>query len=154
MLQVTLAFTNVLQIVQKSLVNSVRKQRPFEWFPEEVSNARRDGDSNPAFKQLSDTFRLKGNSFYGKMIEDLEKHTKTNYTNNEKDVGKAFRSPFFEDLEIINETYEVKERKRQVNVNRPYQCGIAVYQLAKLRMLELYYNFLDKYVEQRDFKLI
>ena len=83
--------------------------RPYEWFPEEVSNARRDGDSNPAFKQLSDTFRLKGNSFYGKMIEDLKKHTKTNFTNDEKDVGKAFRSPFFEDLEIINETYEVKE---------------------------------------------
>ena len=122
MLQVTLAFTNVLQIVQKSLVNSVRKQRPFEWFPEEVSNARRDGDSNPALKQLEDTFKLKGNSFYGKMIEDLEKHTKTNYTNDEKDVDKAFRSQFLEDLEIINETYEVKERKRQVNINRPYQC--------------------------------
>ena len=110
--------------------------------------------SNPALKQLGDTFKLKGNSFYGKMIGDLEKHTNTNYTNDEKDVDKTFRSPFFEDLEIINETYEVRERKRQVNVNRPYQCGIAVYQLAKLRMLELYYNFLDKYVEQRDFKLI
>ena len=128
--------------------------KPYEWFPEEVSNARRDGDSNPAFKQLSDTFRLKGSSFYGKMIEDLEKHTKTNYTNDEKDVDKAFRSPFFEDLEIINETYEVKERKRQVNVNRPYQCGIAVYQLPKLRMLEFYYGFLDKYVDRRDFELI
>ena len=56
------------------------------------------------------------------MIEDLEKHTKTNYTNDEKDVDKAFRSQFLEDLEIINETYEVKERKRQVNINRPYQC--------------------------------
>ena len=108
MLQVTLAFTNVLQIVQKSLVNSVRKQRPFEWFPEEVSNARRDGDSNPALKQLGDTFKLKGNSFYGKMIKDLEKHTKTNYTNDEKMLTKTFRSPFFEELEIINETYEVK----------------------------------------------
>ena len=88
------------------------------------------------------------------MIGDLEKHTKTNYTNDGKDVDKTFRSLFFDELEIINETYEVRERKRHVNVNRPYQCGIAVYQLAKLRMLELYYNFLDKYVEQRDFKLI
>ena len=82
--------------------------RPCEWFPEEVSNAWRDGDSNSALKQLGDTFKLKGNSFYGKMIEDLEKHTKTNYTNDEKDVDKAFRSQFLEDLEIINETYEVK----------------------------------------------
>ena len=58
--------------------------KPYEWFPEEVSNARRDGDSNPALKQLGDTFKLKGNSFYGKMIKDLEKHTKTNNTNDEK----------------------------------------------------------------------
>ena len=50
-------------------------RRPFKWFPEEVSNARRDGDSNPSLKQLGDTFKLKGNSFYGKMIKDLEKHT-------------------------------------------------------------------------------
>ena len=88
------------------------------------------------------------------MIGDLEKHTKTNYTNDGKDVDKTFRSLFFDELEIINETYEVRERKRHVNVNRPYQCGIAVYQLAKLRMLEFYYYFLDKYVERRDFELI
>ena len=128
--------------------------KPFEWFPEEVSNARRVGDSNPALKPLGDTYKLEGNSFYGKMIEDLEKHTKTIFTNSEEDVDKAFRSPFFADLAVINDTYEVEERKRQVNINRPYQCGIAVYQLAKLRMLEFYYDFLDKYVDRRDFELI
>ena len=37
---------------------------------------------------------------------------------------------------------------------RPYQCGIAAYQLAKLRMLEFYYNFLDKYLDQRDLEII
>ena len=36
---------------------------------------------------------------------------------------------------------------------RPYQCGIAVYQLAKLRMLEFYYDFLDKYFSRQDFEL-
>ena len=38
-------------------------------------------------------------------------------------------------------------------IKRPYQCGIAVYQLAKLRMLEIYYDFLDKYFSRQDFKL-
>ena len=61
---------------------------------------------------------------------------------------------FFEDLDVINETYEIKERKRQVNSNRPYQCGIAVYQLAKLRMLQFYYDFVEKYVDRKDFELI
>ena len=39
-------------------------------------------------------------------------------------------------------------------INRPYQIGIAVYQLAKLRMLEFHYDFLDKYVSRRDYELI
>ena len=30
----------------------------------------------------------------------------------------------------------------------------AVYQLAKLRMLEFYYDFLNKYIDRRDFELI
>ena len=37
---------------------------------------------------------------------------------------------------------------------RLYQCGIAVYQLVKLRTLEFYYDFLDKYLDRRDFELI
>ena len=38
-------------------------------------------------------------------------------------------------------------------IERPYQCGIAVYQLAKLRMLEFYYDFLDKYFSRKDFEM-
>ena len=88
------------------------------------------------------------------MIEDLTKHTRTTFTTNEKDVDKALRSPFFDDLDEVNGAYEIKEKKKNVNVTRPYQCGIAVYQLAKLRMLEFYYDFLDKYVDRKDFELI
>ena len=128
--------------------------KPFSWFPEEVSSARRNGDENPALKPLGDTFKLKGNSFYGKMIEDLTKHVRVTFTRDEDSVDKAFRSPFFKDLEEINEAFEISERKRRVSITRPYQCGIAVYQLAKLRMLEFYYDFLDVYFERRDFELI
>ena len=38
-------------------------------------------------------------------------------------------------------------------IKRAYQCGIAVLQLAKLRMLEFYYDFLDKYFSRQDFEL-
>ena len=69
--------------------------KPFSWFPEEVSSARQDGDSNLALKQLRDTHKLKGNSFYGKMIEDLMKHIRTTFTINENLVDQSFRSPYF-----------------------------------------------------------
>ena len=129
--------------------------RPFKWFPEEVSSARRAADNDKNKKQLGDTAKLKGNSFYGKMIENLEKHMNTKFTKDEKLIDEIFRSPFFEDLEEINEgVFEVRQRKRKVTITRPYQCGIAVYQLAKLRMLEFYYDFLDKFCDRRDFELI
>ena len=129
--------------------------RPFKWFPEEVSSARREADNDKNKKQLGDTAKLKGNSFYGKMIENLEKHISTKFTTDEKLIDKIFRSPFFEDLEEINEgVFEVRQRKKQVTITCPYQCGIAVYQLAKLRMLEFYYDFLDKFCDRRDFELI
>ena len=128
--------------------------KPFIWFPEEVSNARRAGDVNPELKNLGDTFKLMGNSPYGKIIEDLTKHTRTTFTTNENDVDKALRSPFIDDLDKINGAFEIKKKKRSVNIRRPYQCGIAVYQLAKLRMMESYYNFLDKNIDRKDFELI
>ena len=126
----------------------------FSWFPEEVSKARRDRDNDPALQELGDTKKIKRNSFYLKMIEDLMRHIRTTFTTNEDLVDKAFRSPYFKDLEEINGAYEIKGRRRRVNITRPYQCRIAVYQLAKLRMLEFYYDFLDYYFNRRDFELL
>ena len=144
-----------LQVTKIHRYISYTSGRPFKWFPEEVSSARRDADNDKNKKQLGDTAKLKGNSFYGKMIENLEKHISTKFTRDEKLIDKIFRSPFFEDLEEINAgVFEVRQRKKQVTITRPYQCGIAVYQLAKLRMLEFYYDFLDKFCDRRDFELI
>ena len=88
------------------------------------------------------------------MIEDMIKHIKTTFTSKEDLVDQSFRSPFFQDLEQISGAFEIKERKRKVNITRPYKCGIAVYQLAKLRMLEFYYDFPDKYIDRIDFESI
>ena len=144
-----------LQVTKIHRYISYISGRPFKWFPEEVSSARREADNDKNKKQLGDTAKLKGNSFYGKMIENLEKHISTKFTTDEKLIDKIFRSPFFEDLEEINAgVFEVRQRKKQVTITRPYQCGIAVYQLAKLRMLEFYYDFLDKFCDRRDFELI
>ena len=82
------------------------------------------------------------------------KHLKATFTTNEELVDESFRLPFFEDFEEINTMFEIKERKWQVTMMRLYQCGTAVYQLAKLRMFEICYDFLDKYLDWHDFELI
>ena len=57
---------------------------------------------------------------------------------------------FFDSLEETGWAYEIKEFKRTVLIKRPHQCGIAVYQLAKMQMLEFHYDFLDKYFSRQD----
>ena len=144
-----------LQVKKIRKYISYTSGRPFKWFPEEVSAARRAADHAKNKRQLGDTAKLKGNSFYGKMIENLEKHMNTKFTTDENLIDKIFRSPYFDDLEKISEgAFEVRQRKRQVTITLPYQCGIAVYQLAKLRMLEFYYDFVDKFCDRRNFELI
>ena len=63
---------------------------PFAWFPEEVANARCKADKDPPKKQLGDVAKLKGNSFYGKMIA-LGRHKSTKFIWEERSVDKAPR---------------------------------------------------------------
>ena len=126
---------------------------PFSWFVEEVANARREADKDLLKKQLGDAAKLKGNSFYGKMIEDKGHHKSTKFTLEDWVVDKTLRSPFFYNLEEVGGAYEIKERKRTVMIKRPCQCGVALCQLEKLRMLEFYYDFLDKYFRRQGFEL-
>ena len=87
------------------------------------------------------------------MIENLGRYKSTKFTREDMVVDKALRSPFFDNLEEISGAYEIKEFKRTVVIKRPFQSGIAVSQLAKLQMLEFYYDFLYKYFSRQDFEL-
>ena len=87
------------------------------------------------------------------MIEDLGRQKRTRFTHEERCIDKTPRSPFFNNLEEIDGVYEIKEFKQTVIIKKPYQCYIAVYQLAKLGMLKFYYDFLDKYFNRQDFEM-
>ena len=131
-----------------------KPKKIFEWFVKEVTEARRTGDVDKSKALLADIFKLLGNSGYGKLIEALERQTNVIYTKDEKVVDRALRSAYFEDLDEIGQAYELESRKPRITIRRPFQIGIAVYQLAKLRMLQFYYDFLDRYLDRKDFELI
>ena len=126
----------------------------FPWFVEQVTEARRTGDVEKSKALLAEVFKLLGNRGYGKLIEALERQTNVIYTKDEKVVDRALRSAYFSDLDEIGQAYELESRKPRITIRRPFQIGIAVYQLAKLRMLEFYYDFLDRYFDRKDFELI
>jgi hypothetical protein len=54
-------------------------------------------------------------------------------------------------IKISENTFEVFSSKRKIKMDVPIQVGCAVYDLAKLRMLEFYYDFIDKYIDRSDF---
>ena len=121
--------------------------KALKWFVDEVTEARRTGDADKSKALLADIFKLLGNSSYGKLIEALERQTRVIYTKDEKLVDKSLRSAYFEDLDEIGQAYELESRKPRIMIRRPFQIGIAVYQLAKLRILEFYYDFLERYID-------
>ena len=43
----------------------------------------------------------------------------------------------------IGQAYDNSSLKKQIIIKRLFQVGLVVYQLAKLRMLEFHYDFLD-----------
>ena len=129
-------------------------QNIFDWFVQELANKRRQGDAAKEKALLAEVFKLLGNSAYGKFIGAVERQTKVLYTKDENVVDKHLRSVWFEDLEEIGDAYKIESRKNKVTINRPFQVGIVVYQLAKLRMLQFYYDFLDHYLDRRDYELI
>ena len=73
------------------------------------------------------------------MIEDLAKHERTIFTNNETLVSQSFGPPFFKDLEEISDAFEIKEGKKKVNITRPYHAmrnfGLRTRKVEKVRDL-------------------
>ena len=72
-----------------------------------MANAGRESDKYP-LKQLGDVAKLKENSFYRKIIENLVCQKSAKFRRHEWVVDTALRSPFFDDLKEIDGAYEVK----------------------------------------------
>ena len=146
--------TNGLQLTAVYRSINYEPRQIFSWFVTEVADNRRKGDADKDKALLAEVFKLLGNSAYGKFIEAVERQNKTLYTRDEAEVDKHLRSAWFKDLEEIGGAYKIELRKDQLTIDHPFQVGIVVYQLAKLRMLQFYYEFLDHYIDRRDFELI
>lgn len=99
---------------------------------------------------LAEMFKRLVNSSYGKLIEGLERQTTVKYTKSESALGKDVRWVWFQDLEEFGDEYKIEIKVRQVEIDRPFQVGIAVYQIAKPRVLNFYYDCLDKLVDRCD----
>ena len=124
----------------------------FNSFVQSVVDARRAGDENPLSGVVAETMKLLGNSSYGYQIMDISKHTMTKYLGDEK-THKAINNQFFKRLNIVaKDLYEVELVKSTIEHREPIIVGFFILQYAKLRMLELYYNFFDEFCDVNKFE--
>ena len=123
----------------------------FKELGEDIADARRAGDVDKSMEIIAETMKLIGNSLYGRCVMNKEKHVGMTFADN-NNISKKINDPHFKDLSQISEnTFEVFSSKRKIKMDVPIQVGCAVYDLAKLRMLEFYYDFMDKYIDRSDF---
>ena len=120
----------------------------FQRFGESVSAARRAGDADTDRAIIGDTMKLLGNSAYGKTVTNVDRHRKVTYCT---EVGTSLSllvgNKRFRQLDVVAEdAYEVTSNKARMTYDLPLHIGFFVYQYAKLRMLEFYYDFVDRYV--------
>ncbi|KAJ8025632.1 hypothetical protein HOLleu_33244 [Holothuria leucospilota] len=141
-----LVVTKIHQIAQ------FLRKAVFEQFGEEVSNARREGDKDPSKSIIADTMKLIGNSAYGKTVTNKERQLNVQVCTDDK-IFELVNDPFFKNLTpLVSDIYEVDLHKRVIELDLPIQIGFFVYQYAKLRMLEFYYDFMIKFVHPEDFE--
>ena len=118
----------------------------FRNFGESVSTARRNGDVDPEKAIIGDTMKLLGNSAYGKTVTNVDRHRDVKYCT-EGGTSLLVGNKRFRQLDVVAEdAYEVTSSKARVTYDLPLHIGFFVYQYAKLRMLEFYYDFVDRYV--------
>jgi hypothetical protein len=142
-----------LEITKIHQIVAYEAKRCFEKFTEEVSDARREGDIDPSKKIIGDTCKLIGNSSFGRTIMNKEQHTSVKFVK-DSEVMNMINDPFFKTLNELHDSNEVILTKKKIKMDLPQIVGSAIFQLAKLRMLEFYYDFIDKYVDRSDFEFI
>ena len=118
----------------------------FNRFVQEAVDPRRKGDENPNSSLVAETMKLLANSSYGYQIMDKSRHTVTKYLTDEK-THAAINSKLFKKLDHVNNSlYEFELAKAQIEHKEPIIVGFFI-QYAKLRMLELYYNFFTRFCD-------
>ena len=123
----------------------------FNNFIQSAVNAGREGDENPTSSVVAETMKLLANSSYGYQIMDRSRHTVTNFLSDEK-THRAINNKMFKRMGYLNDQlYEVEPVKSEIELKEPIVVGFFILQYAKLRILELYFNFFDRYCDVTKF---
>uniref|UniRef100_A0A915JIW5 Uncharacterized protein n=1 Tax=Romanomermis culicivorax TaxID=13658 RepID=A0A915JIW5_ROMCU len=118
------------------------EERPFEGFRDKVTQHRREGDTNPDLAMLADTYKLLGNTGYGKTLTNKEGHIDVYYYDT-RQVTEASYSVYLKRAKLVKEnSYEVPTPKNKIVLTLTIVVGLSVYNWTKIEMLEFFHDIL------------
>jgi hypothetical protein len=124
----------------------------FQKFGDNISDARRSGYIDPNKKIVAETKKLEGNSSYGRTVTNKERHTDVLCCQEQQVSRHLMDSSFRRCNQLDEKTFEREMSKKTIHLDLPMHIGCFVYQYARLRMLQFYYDFVDVFVDRRDFQ--
>ena len=83
----------------------------------QVAQARLDGDRDKDKALIAETMKLIGNSSYGKLITNKEKHHDIIYVNETEIEEEIMENHFYDITELPNGYYEVEKAKQKINLD-------------------------------------
>ena len=126
----------------------------FQEFADKCSDARRLGDKSEDNSIISSTFKLLGNSAYGRVCMNKAKQTKTMYADAAFATHLINSHLFKKCSKIDDDLYEIEQQKNKHHFNLPLHLGIFTYQYAKKRMLEWHYQFMQYFLSPESYQLV
>ncbi|KAE9136525.1 hypothetical protein PF010_g1632 [Phytophthora fragariae] len=141
-----------MEITQTYSFIKASSHKAFAPFMEAVSSARREGDADKSKAMIAEMMKLVGNSAFGRSGMDMSKHKEIKYESDKKAIASKIEHFTFHGLEELNDACELTMMKRKLKKKNPIHLSIAIYQLAKLRMLQFYYDCIDFYFDRSDFQ--
>ena len=119
-----------------------------------VSMPRREGNKNSNSCVVGETMKFLAIRSYGYQIVDRSRRTVTKNLSDEKTHG-ATNTKMFKRLDhIIDQLHELELAKAEIEHREPIIVGFFILQYAKLRMLELYYNFFERFFDVNTFGVL
>ena len=129
-------------------------QKCFKKFADDVCDARRAGDLDPLKAIIADTMKLHGNSAFGGLLLDKEKHRDVKYVEGERAMQLKVNDPRFRHCTPLDDgLYEIEMSKARIKMDMPNYLGFFILNNAKLHLLKYYYDCLDFYVDRSNFEL-
>ena len=130
------------------------KRVAFADFVDQATASRRAGDADPSLTLHANMAKLSVNSVYGKTITNKESHRNVIYSKDTSHISSVVASDRFVSLDEVGDICELVKQKKTLDMDVPVVIGFCILQLAKLRMLQFYYNCIDRYIERKHFQYI